>query len=69
LAVVLCGLLAVPLAIYVSMRSGGSNHGEAAPPRDEIIRSNLTNCPDCGKLISRSAATCPNCGRPFSQRG
>ncbi|MGE4563972.1 MAG: hypothetical protein AB7F32_03800 [Victivallaceae bacterium] len=27
--------------------------------------SNLTLCPDCGRLVSKSARNCPGCGRPI----
>jgi hypothetical protein len=28
---------------------------------------NLIKCPDCGRLVSKSAAACPQCGRPMSK--
>ena len=30
-----------------------------------MAQPRLQECPDCGKLISRSAVQCPNCGHPF----
>ena len=27
-----------------------------------IEKTNLANCPDCGKEISKSASSCPHCG-------
>lgn len=29
----------------------------------------LTNCPDCGKLVSKLAKACPDCGRPLKKSG
>ena len=34
-------------------------------PPQPANTSNLIDCPDCGKKISRNAITCPNCGRPM----
>ena len=31
----------------------------------ETMRSSLVPCPDCGKMISKSASFCPNCGLNF----
>jgi hypothetical protein len=30
--------------------------------------SNLTPCPDCGRLVSKMATACPQCGRPLGQK-
>jgi hypothetical protein len=29
-----------------------------------VTGQNLYPCPDCGRMVSRSAPTCPQCGRP-----
>jgi hypothetical protein len=56
--------IAVLLTVFVAKRPPDSDRCEAAP-REEEVRSNVMNCPACGKVISRSAASCTNCGISF----
>jgi hypothetical protein len=39
--------------------NGNSKEGAPSP------QDSLEPCPDCGRLLSRSATVCPNCGHPF----
>jgi RNA polymerase subunit RPABC4/transcription elongation factor Spt4 len=32
----------------------------------ETGKGRLTNCPDCGGIVSRNAQSCPHCGAPVS---
>ena len=35
-------------------------------PLHEVAKiGRFMECPDCGKLMSKSASSCPNCGHPF----
>lgn len=37
------------------------------PPLHEVAKvGRLMECPDCGKLISKSVSSCPSCGCPFT---
>jgi hypothetical protein len=46
----------VAVALIVILSTKSSKHQN---------RSNLDPCPDCGRMVSRSAVTCPHCGRPL----
>ncbi len=35
--------------------------------RKSVKGPNLYPCPDCGRMVSRSATTCPQCGRPLQE--
>ena len=39
---------------------------ETNRPKSNVTeKSNLVKCPDCGRMVSRSASSCPGCGCPF----
>jgi len=43
-------------------------HHEDVSPKEppKQINPNLTNCPECGNLVSKKAKTCPHCGVALS---
>lgn len=57
LAAVLLVVFVAPIAIAVFFVVKAVR---AKPPEGH----NLYPCPDCGRMVSRSAPMCPQCGRP-----
>jgi len=41
------------------------SHGGSVPVSPNPQSTNLQDCPDCGRQISRRAVSCPHCGAPI----
>ncbi len=39
----------------------------ATVPPPTVSPTNLQNCPDCGREVSKRAASCPHCGAPINR--